>query len=498
MKRFLSKVNSHHLKLFFPIVSLLLISTPFVFAADNSSDSEMSINKSTEDHALQVGYILLRLGKDKGDKFYPVKMDNKEQPFIDISDLLTNWLELISDCDLVKKSCKLILHSKNQIFWIDGFTNQFGDNIKNTTPVSYPQHAFVVQEDRLWLRYDILSQWLPIETQWSLSEYKLQLLPRFSTKSEIVKSRGDIRKAAAENLKRKNWIDGIQAMEPDGSFRPEFRYRVQHEQFTKSDTKQSALGMDFNAVLWLGTLKISHSQVANETDGELVDSSNTLWNYRRLDNPYFYSFETGNMVSDNSLLIPGTAVENGLKIHHLEKTQAEDQLGLNGQASPGTEIDLYYGGFILSTIVVDNNGTYSFDNIQVPGGDMVRLKFFYPDGSSEEKTIQVASDNGWLVPHGTWNSRLFTGDTTWGNLSRLDFGYGVSENFSLGIEVNQLSFKENDPVSLNGVYTVWRPIYGLYILAEALNLDSSTDVAASVDVTQFYPQFFKYEFHRLA
>ncbi|MBU3917724.1 hypothetical protein KKA14_19525 [bacterium] len=360
MKRFLSKVNSHHLKLFFPIVSLLLISTPFVFAADNSSDSEMSINKSTEDHALQVGYILLRLGKDKGDKFYPVKMDNKEQPFIDISDLLTNWLELISDCDLVKKSCKLILHSKNQIFWIDGFTNQFGDNIKNTTPVSYPQHAFVVQEDRLWLRYDILSQWLPIETQWSLSEYKLQLLPRFSTKSEIVKSRGDIRKAAAENLKRKNWIDGIQAMEPDGSFRPEFRYRVQHEQFTKSDTKQSALGMDFNAVLWLGTLKISHSQVANETDGELVDSSNTLWNYRRLDNPYFYSFETGNMVSDNSLLIPGTAVENGLKIHHLEKTQAEDQLGLNGQASPGTEIDLYYGGFILSTIVVDNNG---FDNI---------------------------------------------------------------------------------------------------------------------------------------
>ena len=129
---------------------------------------------------------------------------------------------------------------------------------------------------------------------------------------------------------------------------------------------------------------------------------------------------------------------------------------------------------------------------------MVRLKFFYPDGSSEEKTIQVASDNGWLVPHGTWNSRLFTGDTTWGNLSRLDFGYGVSENFSLGIEVNQLSFKENDPVSLNGVYTVWRPIYGLYILAEALNLDSSTDVAASVDVTQFYPQFFKYEFHRLA
>jgi hypothetical protein len=477
------------------VVVACFLWSQWVMADDKVAESHLNLESHLRSIPLEEAYILLQRGSNTGDMFYRVQMDDQEQPYLDIADILDNWLGLVPSCDLELNRCETTIHYKKQTFWIDGNLSQFGDTKENTSPVPFPQEALVRKDDKLWLRHDIWQQWLPVTAHWNLSQYRLRMDPRFLIKEYIDKSRAEIRKRSKQQFEERQRIDSLRAIYPEGGFYPEIRYRLSHEVFSKYEMKQSTASLDLNLDLWQGTLKMNNTFSRTTQNDNETDYTQTLWNYRRHQKTFFQHFELGNMPTDYSLLIPQTSVENGFKLHRLRQKTASDQLGFSGSAPPGTEIDFYYNGFIIDSLVVGEEGVYSFKEVYVPGGDLVHLRFYYLDGSSKEETIQVAPDNGWLLPSKNWNTRFFHGEADIGALSRFDVGYGFSEDFSFGLQGIQITPEDEDTRDFTGAFMVWRPFYGLYLLAEGLNSENGTsDYAASIDITAFYPQFLKLEY----
>jgi hypothetical protein len=391
------------------------------------------LSESTEIQ-LTEEYIQLQTGKNRGVGFYPIMVDTEERPYLDIEDVLKNVLSLLPECKIDLLYCQVPLHFKRKTFWIDGKNKEFGDQLELSTPLSLPENALIMQGDKLWLRYDIWSRWLPINTSWSVNEYRLSFLPRFPLLDELAKSRQEHRKLMAKKYEKYQTISKKTALQPEGSFRPELRYQVIEERFIENSEDSITINSTLNVDLWQGTFKVGGSLSQYRSEEETIETSDSYWNYKRRHLPGFEVLELGDMRLGQTILMPAMVVDNGLRIDHIENKAGISKLKLQGSTTPGTEIDLYHNGLLISTIFVGDDGNYTFDEYSVPGGEYVRLVFFHPDGSREEEIIKVAPDNGWILQDDDWNMRLFTGEKEWGRISRVDVSTGLTDSSTFGLQ----------------------------------------------------------------
>jgi hypothetical protein len=434
-------------------------------------------------------FILFTIASIKGDTFYEVRMDKNENPYVDVEDVLLNYLDF-SDvkCNLARQYCQGKLQPEGILFWIEGVQGEYGDSKSAGSSEKMSSELFFVQDGRFWLRYDMLSKWLPLEARWSLSSYHLSIIPRFKLRSDRERLREREIELSKISKRKRELLEKTEAIKPKEIFRPEFKHRTSIRKYPRQDPGAD-FNYDFNVDAFRGTALFGG--VVNYD--RKLSAQRPYWLYRLRDQDLFYLMEIGDTIfQEADLVLPNLSVNNGFRLDSREIEYGEGKVLLNGRAAPGTKIDLYRDGFYLGTTVTGNDGRYVFSDIQVSSRSRLVAKIYYSDGSEEIKDIPISQDNGMIIKQGDFEYRVLTGETSQGRMNFLSLRYGLFKGVSLGL--SPMFFEGEDHASIKSDIGI-RPFSELSFMGQTLFTGRNIDRAFRLNTTVLYPNFLQLE-HR--
>ena len=450
--------------------ALALLCASFPYGA-----SAVVASTNNETGNLEEAFIELRVTNTRGSGFYRVMVDAAENPYLDIQEALTDWLDLRAECQAERHYCQTTMQPGGRMFWIDGKQGQMGEQDHEPKPLA---DGFLrLHEGRLWLRHDAWSQWLPMNTSWTLYTYTLGFRPEFPLLDDLKRLRENERRRQYGLQRRQSSLQQLPALTPKAPMRAEGRYRFEVGSTPQGD--ENAM-LDFDVVSdWAGGTLTMGGNVDSATD---QDATVGYWRYRKFRQPIYHLFEVGDTRVDAGALLPGFNLEDGIRLDRLKRRRGAGLFELDDRTQPGTEIDIYRNGFLQSTVRVGQDGRYQIEEQFVAGGDTVNLRFYYPDGSQAERRIQIAPDNARILKTGQWDTQLLSGRSKQGDFSQLSLRYGLAQNFATGLHALYLPDDENGVPGMM-VDMVWRPLYGLNLQTEALASREANDYSLRADIT---------------
>jgi len=424
-------------------------------------------------------FVELRINKSRGSGFYPVLVDDNENPFIDVEDIMSNWLDMAVECHEGRNFCQAVMQPAAVRYWIDAEQMQMGSEDGET--INLESGSLVVHDGKLWLRYDVWQQWLSVSTNWTLFNYTLAFHPHFPLLQDLKLAREESRRYQYAQQQWRERMNAMPAVLPaNQTYRVESRYRVQKEIISDHSRDITIADYDLAADLQRGTLLLSGRIDDKRGIDNVVDS----WRYREFRNEEFHLLEVGNSHNPSSALFPAFSLKNAFRFDYLERQQGGGLFELADWTQAGAEIDVYKNDFLQYTIFTDNEGRYQIDNLLVSGGDRVKLKFYYPDGSEEERVISVAPDEGLILDKRQWDIRLLGGQlvSNSSDFRYIDIRYGLEDNLSFGVKEYYLPLGNNN-FSVLDIDLAWRPIAGVYILGESFLDGAIADSDMRMDLT---------------
>jgi hypothetical protein len=372
-------------KLFVYLLGLqIFFADTCIFPVTLLTASELTNRDGTKEIELSEAFVLFTVASIKGDTFYEVRMDKNETPYVDVEGVLLNYLDF-SDvkCDRVRQYCQGKLQPEGTLFWIEGRQGEYGDSKNGGSSEKMPPNLFVVQDGRFWLRYDMLSKWLPLDARWGLASYHLSIVPYFKLRSDRERLREREIELSMSSRRKKELLEKTEAIKPKELFRPEFKHRTSIRKYPRQNVGAD-FNYDFNVDLFRGTALFGG---AVNYDRKL-EAQRPYWLYRLRDQDLFSLMEAGDtLFQEADLVIPNLNVKNGFRLDSREIEYGEGKVTLNGRAVPGTKIDLYRDGFYLGTTITGNDGRYFFSNIQVSSRSHLVAKIYYSDGSEEIRDV---------------------------------------------------------------------------------------------------------------
>lgn len=449
-----------------------------------------------KDFPLTESYISFQTSKSSGDKFYRIMVDEEESPYLNLRSVIDKTLSLKGVYDFSQKKCSVNIFVKGGHFSIDGEKKEYIKIVKGERiPKSFADNLLILHEKELWIHYDLLRKWLPIRITWELDRYYMRFSPQFPLKKEIIQQRERTRETDRQNLLSKEKIDKVKAVEPEGNFNTELRTKLSHTFDDDVDDDKvissAYLAYDLNSDIYKGTFKING--IYNKTSGE-SDDSHIRWKYKREEQRYFHLFEAGNIYNTSTLLNPTTILKNGFHIKKLPKIEGKSGFDFTGITEPGTEIDVYINGFIAESIVT-KDGSYNLEDQKVSGGDIVILRFYFSDGSSKTEVFQISSDAGKLIPEGTFDYQVFSGQEDDNDkekhFSLANIRYGLLDNLSVG--VHSYHYPE---LTVSGLDSAWKPYPGLFITTEHMFSEGTMGNAVAIE-GNYPPNNFRLETKRI-
>lgn len=451
----------------------------------------LPVTVSAQDPPFEEAYIQLSLGKYTGNAFYRVFVDENETPYIDVQELLYTYLDFTDvQCDNQRLYCSGVLQPDRTVFWIDGKNGEFGSSQSDSK--TFDKKATVFIEDKLWVRYDIFQEWLPITASWNLEGYKVHFEPKFKFKFERKKELEKLREDQLENKRQKEYFDSVTPITPTENFNTALKYRAGFVKEPKGDYKAS-LEYNINSDVYEGTLVGGNAMdFPFKTRRNFYDPYVT---YTLKDKKYFYLMEFGTTsFQEQSLLVPSVSSDYGFRFDSDKMEYAEGNITILESAPIGTEVDLYVDGAYRATTTVGPNGQYSFPDVVVSKESKINLKLYYVDGSSEEKSINITRNSG-MVKQGHWEKRIYAG-----NVRDADGGfyygslrYGILDNLSFGL--SPFMFPEADEPSLMTDMN-FAPFYWLSFLAQGMfnGFDGwNIDRAFRANINLLYPHNIQFE-----
>ncbi|MDH4228998.1 MAG: hypothetical protein OEW11_04515 [Nitrospirota bacterium] len=444
------------------------------------SASRPSAAPSTTDLQLQEGFVELRITEERGSAFYRVMVDEHENPFLDVEEVLGTWFEARTDCQQERRYCQATLPGGARTFWIDATSAQMGENGFTPTPIA--PGALVTIEGRLWLRHDAWSAWLPVTTGWHLVSYILEMRPRFALLSDLRHQRDLALERQQEEQARVRRLENLPLTEPDRG-RAEGRYRVQLERAPGGKQTRS-VDVDAEADVARGTALVGANYFHRAQD---EDARLNFWRYRRLYNsgphlPDFYLLEVGDTRFDAMTLLSAVSLDSGVRIDRTYRDRGAGRFELRDRTQPGTQVDLYRNGFLEENLVVAADGTFEVTERLASGGDRFVLEFFFPDGSRDTRVITISWDHAALLDKGEVDWRTAAGETSVGGFAHAGVRYGFLPSLSGGLHALVLPDSQGSD-NASGVLAdfAWRPFYGLTILSDTLMSARGVDQGVSAD-----------------
>ena len=476
------------LKKIIPLIFFLIffVLSTHLWAEESSAEEEEIL--------LEESFIGLKINAGYGSGFFRVLIDEEENPYLDVQNLMDQWLALNVTCRVEDLYCEIIVYEDGNTYWVDGVNQQLGfkNELENSSE-ALPKNSLLVREGKLWLRYDVWDQWFPVECNWNMIQYKLSFLPKFSLLAQRKREREEIRKKQKQLIKiqteRNQWpVTGVK--KGGGT---ELRYTLQHEEKMDTDNSRSqSVTWELNQDIWSGTLHIAGAISREEKESETKIGNQYSWDYSKSNNLGIIDLlKAGSVGMPGGLLVPGAAGTQGIYLQKGDANNAFEDLLIRGIVKPDTEIDVFHKRFIIASTVAGKDGTYSISDIHVPAGDVVSIHFYFSDGSEKVEKITIAPDNGQLPEPWQWDGLMYMGENNEQKMKQLGFLMGIFPNVALGMDTYQfdnLSSGQNNQLSL--LKFSWRPLPGLYLYGEK-NMDSD-EGAINWKLTSFSPYIIQF------
>ncbi|MDF1797420.1 MAG: hypothetical protein P1U63_12870 [Coxiellaceae bacterium] len=426
--------------------------------------------------------IALFVAEDLQSQFYAVKMNQHEQPYLNVENILRQWFGLRSHCDVTALRCTALIPPNGLIAVLDGKKKQL---IYGKTIQQLPPDALVHQDGKLWLSYTALVRWLPLNAQWNLKQYSLQLVPQFILPKEVLR-RHDLAIKREKLLKRQqNEFEHAPVDQPKDPWSIESRYRFD---WALDENLHSQLGLstETNLDVFKGTLYV------NGNAGYDLPRSQTdkiYWNYSVTKPGQVNLLRVGHTETENSLLLPYLVLKRSLEFERLKPAQGGGGgFKYVGRAMPASEVDVYRNGVLLTTQIAGNSGSYIINTPSAIQGDIFTIKIYNRDGTSQQKDIVISNDYGLILAHKNFDVQAVVGQIDQGDTPRyvhMDWRYGFFNSATLGAHLLELPDGPNTSSAAGMIDLAWRPKSWVDVIAETLRYNTDTDYSAQSNITYF-------------
>ena len=415
----------------------------------------------------RAGFLQLTLNRSFTIPFFEVFFDEKEQPYLHFTSLMTA-LELPIEFEPALGSATGVL--------ADGET-PFNLNLERMTVevgrVTHrlPANAVRLEKQGLFLLWSELAAWLPIRIEWSLEAYEITIATQYHLPSLARQERELERRRlffSQEEVDR----EALAAREP-----PFFEPGM-------VELKAAATATDRNERLSLNLFGV-HRFLGGDLEYSLTEQSRSdeesefIVDFFRL--KYSDDFRTkeltvGDTFTTFSPLVLATATFRGASFFTGGALNRFGRAALVGTAPPGSEVDLYRLGVLIAFTRTDDNGFYQFDGLALSQQTtLFEVRIFTPQGRrfSEFKVVSSQEEmvgGGELATQGGAGESLQ--DQNPYTFSGAEARYGLFSNVTVGAYALQLENFRTDAgevieaLQASGLFGLLRPFEWGVFLAE--------------------------------
>lgn len=428
--------------------------------------------------ALAHADIAFYMSSEQNSAFYSVRIDAKSQPYLNVENILTQWFGLDASCRVVDETCVAHLPPDNTTVRLDGKHHLLVEGKFRRT---LPEGALVASDGKLWLRYDVWSEWLPIATHWDLTEFALTFQPRFVLARDLVRAhQREINSEKARRL-RAAWLARQRPIETKRKLTVEGRYQIDVSPRFKGSQEVGG-SYAANLDIFKGTLSLSGSARSTLASS---DESPVFWHYT-VSRPSFYQLQIGDTDTNRGLLLPFLSLTEAIQFNRLKPaTGGGGGFDYIGHTMPGIEVDVYRNGLLLDTQMSTADGRFHVHAPTAIAGDVFTLKFYFKDGTRQERTLRVSDDNGLIIAHKNFNIGAVSGSLESGQwFTHLAYRYGLTPDLTGGIHalVLPIDGKERPAPMLD---VAWRLNSYWDVLGEWMGYKGGQDYDVQTSVSYF-------------
>ncbi len=464
------------------ILFICLIFTPHLWSSD-----------------LGEAYIFLRVAKYKGNKFYKVLVNENENPYLDLEEILRKYFDFSSvSCDLSNKYCSGVLNPDKITYWIDFSSLTFG-NSKSKESTKFPTETLIIQEDKIWLRQDIWRKWIPVEITWDLNTYFLSLNPKFpllyQRKEELYLNR----KSAISSKKEKSHFKKMKSIKNGNGLFAHGRYKLSVEKNINNNFSNPTLKTNIQTKIDVlkGTLTLDGTYARDIDNG--IPLRETYWYFNKFNTYGIHLIEAGYITLEKrGAFIPTFNLTNGMKVVRIKKGISSGLIDIEGRAIEGSEVDIFHNGILHHSQRVGSDGKYIVKDIFVSGGDYLKTTILMPDGTEQTKLDKISFDNSLIIPTNKFDFTTSAGktednhDIIYGNIR-----YGLINNLSMGAHILKKDDSFKNPAALADI--AWRLLpstllyYETFISSDNYS-NQYTDNAVGLNLNIGEYNFFQFKF----
>lgn len=476
MKKPQQPVKHSRLQRFYQWLILLLLVTPAAYAAQAQTPE------------LTEEFIEFVIGQGKGVHFFPVMMNEAEEPYLDVSVILNDWLEIPTTCEPQRQYCQGTLYPEETIFWIDAQQKQFGHNKKGQPQPTVAADDIAFINNKIWLKYTAFPDWLPVNVAWTLYRYAMSMTANFLSLEQKKEKRQFDRKKYIATRNEKRRIAQMPGLKPNDENPFELRYDL-NLGYKKDENVQTNASVQLLADIYRGTLQLN-SSFKDKNVHSTIDS----YQYQRYNNPWFEHIGAGNTHSFSSQLMPARRLTNGLRLETHENIKGAGKFEHWDVLRPNTEVDIFRNGILLETIITDQSGNFHLPEQLAAGGDRFTFKNYYTNGQVQSNSINIAPDDALLQASGSWDFNAATGRLADGTLLQTNIRHGISDTLSIGAHLHRANITQaldGDTVEQQlesglSFDATWRLASQVNLQYEYLQLDATPQGAVARSTGQYH------------
>ncbi len=443
-------------------------------------------NRSPKHHlhkrpVLRKTYVGIYINGTSVNTFYPITINSKNQPFLNIKKIVTKWLEMHVKCKNKGAECYFKTPNQRNISYINFYQHYC---VKDNKKSLLSPNMLIKHKGQWWLRYDALSNCIPVKAQFDLERYAIYLSTHYKLASTLAANRRIELQTEQRQENERAEEKKLPIMEPKKKFNIQGRYRLNWNKVGQDD--QRAVGeLATNIDIFKGSLFASGSINA---DTKHLEHSPIYWNYTLQKPGYFHQLQIGNTFYNGSILLPIFTLKNAVNFELLEHIDVSKGFVYQSHTMPNTEIDVRRNGALVKILTTKKDGGFIINLPNVLPGDIITIRYYFQNGNQTTKTIEVSPDDAGLLKRHQWDTNFQVGQLDQSTqlsknevLSHLNVRYGINKNMTVGIQA--MRFPTNNGVYAGGIDIDIQPLNYVNIFTETLTYKNDTDFASQANFT---------------
>ena len=402
-----------------------------------------------------------------------IKANGQGHIFIPVKELEDIFYGQLN-CQGKSYSCQYKWPQSSKITTLDLSHGKLNVHIDQTKRNLQAGKDYLIDNNQPYLNSTIIDTLFGTHTTLNESTYALTItfdeLPiEIRNRVRAEKNRHTLLKQQAEATRRAR-LAARETIEPTGWFNLEGKYQLQFNQYLKRRTtapNNQNLVYNLTSDIATGTLQGSGSF----RRPRLATGYPYTWNYALRNKPGFDLLQVGDLTSQPSTFAGSTRLHNAIKFDRLQEVNPNFNFEYTDQTLPGTEINVWRGGYLVTVIKVGASGQFTIVDPDAEPGDTFKLVYYFPDGTEQTKSIRYSPNRFLLLNDHQWDLEFVHGTIDNGEGNSLGtythslLRYGLLDKFTIGWGTYTIPLNDTNTErqTLHYLDTAWQALPSLAV-----------------------------------